>query len=136
MEARVAQGMEKGQMGERFTLLDAARLPEKPVRPNIPLVLLMGMLVGIAAGVGMASVREYADQSAHTIEDLARATNLLVFAGIAEIITREDMVRKKQQRQKLLVAAGVIIVAGLLMFHFFIMDIDILWAKISRRLAL
>ena len=28
MEARVAQGLEKEQMGEKFTLIDPARLPE------------------------------------------------------------------------------------------------------------
>ncbi len=28
MEAKIAQGLESGQMGERFTLIDAARFPE------------------------------------------------------------------------------------------------------------
>ena len=134
MEAKVAQGMEKGQMGERFTLIDPARLPEKPVFPNIPLVLLIGLILGIGAGVGMASLREFADQSAHTVEDLVRATNMQVFAGIGKIVTRDDIDRKKKRRWKLLITACIVLVAGLLIFHFFIMDLDVLWAKINRKL--
>jgi capsular polysaccharide biosynthesis protein len=57
MEARVAHGLEKGQMGERFTLIDPARLPEKPVRPNRPAILLIGLFLGIGAGVGTASLQ-------------------------------------------------------------------------------
>ena len=40
MEAKVAQGLEKGQMGERFTLIDPARLPGKPVKPNRLAIIL------------------------------------------------------------------------------------------------
>lgn len=134
MEARVAQGMEKGQMGERFTLIDPARLPEKPVRPNIPLVLLIGVILGIGGGVGMASLREFADQSAHTVEDLARATKMKVFTGIAKIVTHDDIERKKKHRKRLLITVCIVLVAGLLIFHFFIMDLDVLSAKINRRL--
>ena len=42
MEAKVSKGLEKEQMGERFNLIDPARLPEKPVKPNIPAILLIG----------------------------------------------------------------------------------------------
>jgi len=58
MEARVAHGLEKGQMGERFTLIDPARLPEKPVIPNRPVILLIGLFLGIGAGIGTASLQE------------------------------------------------------------------------------
>jgi uncharacterized protein involved in exopolysaccharide biosynthesis len=34
MEANVAMGLEKEQKGERFTLIDPARLPETPHKPN------------------------------------------------------------------------------------------------------
>ena len=34
MEARVSQGLEKEQMGERFTLIEPANLPQKPIKPN------------------------------------------------------------------------------------------------------
>ena len=136
MEARVAQGLEKGQMGERFTLIDSARLPEKPVFPKIPVFLLIGMIMGIGAGVATASFREYTDDSAHVPEDIARATELPLLASIPEIVTREDTERKKQRQIRILISAGAVLVVGLLIFHFFIMDLDVLWAKVMRRLSL
>lgn len=136
MEARVAQGLERGQMGERFTLIDAARLPEKPVFPNIPIFLLLGIFLGVGAGVGNAALREHADQSAHTAEDLTTATNLPVLASIPTIVTREETSEVKKKRITLLIGAGVVVVVGLLIFHFFIMDLDVLWARVMRRLAL
>ncbi|OPY86000.1 MAG: tyrosine kinase [Syntrophus sp. PtaU1.Bin208] len=136
MEARVAQGLEKTQMGERFTLIDPARLPEEPVSPNIPAVLLLGLILGAGAGVGTASVREFSDKSAHSPEDLERITQLNVLALIPEIETQEDREKRKKKRKLILIISGVAVVCGLLIFHFLIMDIDILIAKIMRRLAL
>ena len=66
MEAKVSQGLEKEQMGEKFTLIDPARLPEKPVKPNVPAVLLIGLFLGIGAGVGNVSLKESGDQSVRT----------------------------------------------------------------------
>jgi capsular polysaccharide biosynthesis protein len=105
------------------------------VRPNIPVVLLIGFILSIGAGVGVASLREYADHSAHTILDLARAANLPALAGIPVIVSRDDVIREKERRKKRLIAACIILVIGLLIIHFFIIDIDIIWAKISRRLS-
>jgi polysaccharide chain length determinant protein (PEP-CTERM system associated) len=136
MEAKVAQGLEKTQMGERFTLIDPARLPEEPVSPNIPAVLLIGLILGTGAGVGTASLREFSDKSAHLPEDLERITQLNVLAAIPEIVTNEDRERGKKKRKLMLILSGVAAVCGLLIFHFLIMDLDILIARIMRQLAL
>jgi len=136
MEAKVAQGLEKTQMGERFTLIDPARLPEEPVSPNIPAVLLIGLILGTGAGVGTASLREFSDKSAHSPEDLELVTRLNVLAAIPEIVTEEDRERGKKKRKVMLIISGVAVVCGLLFFHFLIMDIDVLIARIMRRLAI
>ena len=136
MEARTASGLEKGQMGERFTLIDAARLPEKPVFPNIPAFLLIGLVLGIGAGVGSAALKEFSDQSVRTAAALSGAVGLPVLAVIPDILTREDTAEQQQKRRKVLIGAAVSVVIAIVIFHFFIMDLDILWAKIMRRMVL
>jgi polysaccharide chain length determinant protein (PEP-CTERM system associated) len=136
MEARVAHGLEKGQMGERFTLIDPARLPEKPVKPNRPVVLLIGLLLGIGAGVGTASLQETTDKSVRCSEDLATNFPFPVLAEIPEIITLQDE-RRRKRRFKII--AGVVIlslVIVVMIVHFLVMDLDVLWARLSRYLAL
>ncbi len=136
MEAKVAHGLEKGQMGERFTLIDPARLPEKPVKPNRPIILLIGLVLGIGAGVGTASLQETTDKSARSPEDLAKNFPFPVLAEIPEIITLQDERRRKKRLK--IIAGGVVLSLFIvvLIFHFFVMDLDVLWARLTRYLAL
>jgi polysaccharide chain length determinant protein (PEP-CTERM system associated) len=136
MEAKVAHGMEKEQMGERFTLIDAAKLPEKPVSPNIPAILLIGLILGIGAGAGVASLQEYNDQSVRGFDELARVTGFPVLASIPEIINQEDISARKKTFRKVAAGVGIAVIAGLLIFHFFVMDLDVFWARLMRRMGI
>jgi polysaccharide chain length determinant protein (PEP-CTERM system associated) len=51
MEANVAHGLEKEQKGERFTIIDPARLPEKPYKPNRMAIMMIGLVLSIATGL-------------------------------------------------------------------------------------
>jgi polysaccharide chain length determinant protein (PEP-CTERM system associated) len=54
--AEMATDMEHRQKSERFTVIDPARVPEKPISPNRPLLggggMLLGLVIGLAFGVG------------------------------------------------------------------------------------
>lgn len=54
LAAEMATEMERRQKAERFAILDAARVPERPVRPNRPLFLAVGIALSLALGVGLA----------------------------------------------------------------------------------
>ncbi len=135
METRVATGLEKEQMGERFTLIDPPRLPQKPVKPNIPAILLIGFVLGIGSGAGLAGAREYLDQSVRSAEALARATGVAVLVSVPEILTARDLeaIRKRRRMTVRIVILAVLV--GIGFFHFFIMDLNVFWAKLMRRLS-
>jgi polysaccharide biosynthesis transport protein len=134
MEAKVAQGMEKEQMGERFTIVDPARLPEKPVSPNVPAILLIGLFLGIGAGVGNISLKEFSDQSFRTERELSALAGFPVLASISEIVTEKDQDRRRAKNVVLLFGAVAVVVIGLLAIHFLVEDLTVLWARIARRL--
>ena len=134
LEARVAQGLEKGQMGERFTLIDPARLPEKPIRPNVPAILLIGLILGIGSGVGMVALREHLDESVRSVKDLTRKTGLPVLAGLPEIVTWDDKRQDKKTIKKIYIAAATLTLVAIVLVHFLVMDLDILWVKVMRRI--
>jgi polysaccharide chain length determinant protein (PEP-CTERM system associated) len=136
MEASVAHGLEKDQKGERFTLIDPARLPEKPIKPNRLAILLIGIVLGVGAGVGTASLREFADHSVRTAEGLSAATAFPVLASIPEIITRRDVIRRRVWRVALAAGCFAVFAGGVVAFHYLVMDLDILWIKVSRRISL
>lgn len=84
MEAKLASGLEKEQLGERLTVVDPARLPQKPVSPNIPAILVIAAAVGMGCGIAAAAAREALDDTLRSGEDLA-ALGFEVLAVIPEL---------------------------------------------------
>lgn len=134
MEARVAQGLEKEQMGERFTIIDPARLPERPVKPNIPAVLLIGLFLGAGAGVGTAALKEYNDRSVRDPKKLTDLMRLPVLVTVPVIVTARDVMRQRIMHKRVVTVAIAACVIVLILFHFLVMDLVILWARLTRRL--
>jgi succinoglycan biosynthesis transport protein ExoP len=135
MEAKVAQGLEKEQKGERFTLIDPARLPENPDKPNRLAIMLIGMVLAIGAGVGWASLREFTDLSIRDSESLVLATSFPVLGSIPEIETAEDIQKEKKKRITIIITLVVCIVVGMVVFHFLVMDLNVFWAKFMRKVS-
>jgi succinoglycan biosynthesis transport protein ExoP len=135
LEARIAEGMEESQKAEKFTLIDPASYPEKPVSPKRGLIFLAGLILSLGGGLGMVALAENLDHSIKSADELAWLTGLPVLGSIARIITKEDVARERQRRRLIWSGVGVAFLAGLLIFHFFIMDLWILWATLSRLLG-
>jgi capsular polysaccharide biosynthesis protein len=96
MDAEVAYGMEKEQLGEKFSIVEPARLPEKPDSPNVPAILLIGLVLGLGSGVGAAAIKESTDDTVRDAGRLTAETGFPVLTGIPEIVTPGDVARKKR----------------------------------------
>jgi capsular polysaccharide biosynthesis protein len=123
-------------MGERFTLIDPARLPEKPVKPNRPAIVLIGLVLAMGAGVGSAALRETLDTSVRSASQVAAITPVPVLAVVPEIVTWKDRLRMKTRRRKIAVGVGVALVLGIVIFQLFVMDLDVFWARALRKLRI
>ena len=85
IQAQMAQNLERKQQGEQFKILDPARLPEKPFKPDRNRILLMGTLIGLAMGLGLAWFRESMDRSFYEVSDLETFLGLPVLAAIPNL---------------------------------------------------
>ncbi|MFP4583490.1 MAG: GumC family protein [Desulfococcaceae bacterium] len=65
-------------------LTESAIVPGAPMRPNKKLNLALGLILGAMAGVGLAFLREYMDQTIRTDEDVSRHLGLPVLSVIPE----------------------------------------------------
>lgn len=81
-EAQQAENLEFRQKGEQFKVVDPARIPEKPVQPDIPKVLLIGFVLASAAAAASVIVRESIDHSFLDAEDVQITLGLKVLANI------------------------------------------------------
>ena len=120
--AKITQRLEVSKEGTRYTILDPARLPLVPVKPNKSLVVLMGLFAGAAAGVGLVFGREFMDQSIIDLQDAKITLDLPVLAGISRITTQEEK-DKERAKKRTLIATSVIIavisIVSAMLFAFF-----------------
>jgi uncharacterized protein involved in exopolysaccharide biosynthesis len=88
-QAQMAENLERKQQGEQFRILDPARIPEKPVKPNRESMLAMGAFFGLAIGLGLAWFRESMDRSFYEVSDLEAYLDLPVLATILNLNEEE-----------------------------------------------
>jgi polysaccharide chain length determinant protein (PEP-CTERM system associated) len=135
MESRVAQGLEKAQKGERFTIIDPARRPGTPFKPNRKAIFLVSILLGIGAGGGLVVLREVTDSTVWSSRDLGRISGLTVLGSIPEVETEKEIKKRKIRRYAIAAAVVLILIVGAVVFHFFVMDIKVFIAKVLRRIS-
>jgi succinoglycan biosynthesis transport protein ExoP len=122
--------MEEHQKGEKFTLIDPASYPEKPVSPKRWLIMLAGVVMSLGAGLGTVALVEHLDHSVRSSDELAQLTGLPVLGSIIRIETAEDISRSRRRRRLLWAVTGVSLIMGLVLVHFFYQDLWVLTARL------
>jgi polysaccharide chain length determinant protein (PEP-CTERM system associated) len=89
LEAEIAVNMERKQKGEQFRILDEAKLPQKPVKPDMKKLFLMAVVAGLAIGGGIIFLLEYFDNSFKRPDDIETELKLKVLCTVPEIIDKK-----------------------------------------------
>ena len=98
LEAEISVNMEKRQKGEHFMILDHARLPEKPISPNVKLLFLLSIASGLGIGGGMLFLREVMGASIIRREDqIEKGLGLTILATIPFLEKPGDKIRQRFQ---------------------------------------
>lgn len=66
-----------------LTTVQPAEAPTSPSSPNVRLYIMIGALLGLAAGVGVAMLRSVLDTKVRTLHDLEQLTTAPIVGGIA-----------------------------------------------------
>lgn len=82
-EVKIAQSKQEYMVQVR--VIEPAVKPYKPVKPNRPLYIAIGILLGIVVSFGFALFVESFDHSLNTAEDAQNALGLPILASISEI---------------------------------------------------
>ena len=94
-ESKIAVNLERRQIGEQFKIIDGARLPERPISPDRVRINLMGILGGLALGLGLVALLEYRDTSFKSDDDVVTTLALPVLA----VIPAHDQRRRAPRRR-------------------------------------
>jgi polysaccharide chain length determinant protein (PEP-CTERM system associated) len=83
--ADIAKSLEARQKGEKFRVIETAQIPSVPVEPNRPLVFLIGVVLGLMAGIALLVVRELSDPRFYSLSDLQESLPVPVLATVPVI---------------------------------------------------
>jgi len=134
MQAEGAVELEKDLKAERFTLGEAANLPQKPFSPDRPRVALVGLLASLGSGVGLAWLREVFDRSVKGPLELARIANAPILTPIPYIETKREQAGKRRRTIAIAGLVALLAFAFLLGIHVFVKPIPALFDSVASRL--
>ncbi|MFH0725207.1 MAG: XrtA system polysaccharide chain length determinant [Pseudomonadota bacterium] len=96
LEAEISVNMEKKQKGEQFRIIDPARLPEKPISPNMNRLLLITLAAGLGIGGGIIFLLELMDTSYRKKEDIESSLGIPLLAAVPVILQQKDRQRLRR----------------------------------------
>jgi polysaccharide chain length determinant protein (PEP-CTERM system associated) len=97
IDAGIAVSLEKMQKGEQFKILDYAKIPERPVKPDVKKILLITLVLGLGLGCGIAYLFETMDTSYSAPDEVEDDLGLPVLASIPLLVTEKELQARKRR---------------------------------------
>jgi len=69
-------GVSAGLRSSNIRIVDVARIPTGPIKPNMPRNIQLGIILGLACGIGLAFTLESLDTSIRSIEEIKTISTL------------------------------------------------------------
>ncbi|HSW51617.1 MAG TPA: GNVR domain-containing protein, partial [Sulfuricaulis sp.] len=117
----MATDLENRKQSETLEVLEQPIMPTDPFAPNRQVIILGGLIAGLAIGVALASGRELKDTSLKNLKDVRAYTKLTVLGSIP-LLENDFIVRRRRRLGWLAWAAsfllGVLLMAGSITYYY------------------
>jgi polysaccharide biosynthesis transport protein len=117
----MATDLENRKQSETLEVLEQPIMPTDPYAPNRQVIILGGLIAGLAIGVALASGRELKDTSLKNLKDVRAYTKLTVLGSIP-LLENDFIVRRRRRLGWLAWAAsfllGVLLMAGSITYYY------------------
>ena len=133
MQADVAKQLESESKGEKFTLIDPAALPEKPISPNRPVIIIIGFILAMGSGLGFAITADAISGTVRGRRSLQRTLGALPLSIIPYELNLQDRVKTKRIKKRIIILFVAVIIFALLFIHIVISPLDVLWFRVLRK---
>jgi len=87
-ETKIAQA----EIAGNIRIIDYAVLPDGPIKPKKVLNLLVGIILGLASGIGLALLIEFMNESVKRVEDAERIAGIKVIGTIPKIKVKKGVI--------------------------------------------
>lgn len=135
MEAQLAQSLELGRKGERFTLIEPPLTPENPIKPNRMAILFVGILFAIGASLGLAFLMDAIDGNVHGRKAMTQLLGETPIAVIPYIVTEDEIRARSRFIKYAVIFFSALVLLASLAIHLFFIPIDTLFYIVINKLV-
>src|SRR5690606_33988257 len=121
--------------GERFTLIEPPLVPQQPVSPPRAAIVVLGLILALSVGSGVALLLEAVDTTVRGRRDIDALLPVAPLAVLPWIDTPAERVRRETFKRYSLIGAAVSVVTVVALAHLLYRPLDVIWAVAWRRLV-
>lgn len=133
-QADIAKQLESQSKGERFTLIEPATFPEKPISPNRPVIMFLGFILALFCGLGFAIVSDLISGTVRGSRNLNNLVGAMPLTVIPFEFTVHEKVRTKTIKIRFAILFILIVLSAVVLIHFLVSPLDVLWFRVLRKL--
>ena len=108
-------------------------MPEKPVSPNRPAIIFLGFILALGSGIGFAIVADAISGVVRGARSIQRSLGVLPLSVIPYVMNLEEKAKTKRVKKRVIILFMAIIIFTLLLIHYLVSPLDVLWFRILRK---
>ena len=133
-EAKIGESLELGNQSEKFTIIEPPVVPERPIRPNRALFLVLGLVFAIIIGFIAIVIKESLDDAIYDVKSILHLTGIGALATLPRVSNIEETSRAKRMRNLVMAAYLLAIITAVTLVHYLYMPLDVMYYKLLRSL--
>ena len=133
--ASTGDRIENRSRGQRIVVVEQPAVPSEPTKPNRTKIAGSGVLLGIAAGLGLIVLLEMLNTTARRPEDIVSRLGVTPITTIPYIRTRAQKFRQRSAMLVLILVILVGIPAAVFAVHTYYLPLDLLADKVMNRMG-
>jgi polysaccharide chain length determinant protein (PEP-CTERM system associated) len=135
-QAAAGEQIEVRSKGERVSVVDAATVPDSPVKPNRMLIAGGGVLAGAGLGIAMIVLLELLNRAVRRPKDLIRAFGITPIATIPYMRTPSETMMRRSGFAAMLLVAVIGIPAIIYAVHVYYQPLDVLVGRVAAKIGI
>lgn len=135
-QASAGEQIEIRSKGERISVVDAATVPDRPVRPNRVMIAGGGIVAGAGLGIAAIVLLELLNRAVRRPKDLINAFGITPIATIPYMRTPSETMMRRSGFGAILVLAVVGIPAIIYAVHVYYQPLDILIGRVMAKFGI
>jgi len=113
LQASSVELLERKQKGSKFKIIDPARFPDKPFKPNFLKLMMLAVGAGLGAGLGLVFIKDFIDTSFKDASEIESYLDIPVVSSIPYLARHEET--GKNREKMVFWSAGFLLYTGLLL---------------------